>query len=77
MFNIELFEAVFAALSFMFVAPSVYLWLRGEMLPFFPDQPPMVDWPSRCHALAGLSASFALFSLGLLMIAEVIEAITG
>jgi hypothetical protein len=74
---IEWFEAVLSVLSFIFVAPSAYGWHRGETLPSVPEPPLMLDLQSRWHALSGLSASLALFLLGLLMITEVFEAITG
>ena len=75
---IEWFETFFAALSFMLVALSVYLWHRAAMVPSFPDQSTLtLAWQSRLHARAGLSASFALPFLGLLMIAQAIEGITG
>ena len=75
---IEWFETFFAALSFMLVALSVYLWHRAAMVPSFPDQPTLtLAWQSRLHARAGLSASFALPFLGLLMITQAIEGITG
>jgi DNA-binding MurR/RpiR family transcriptional regulator len=57
---------------------STYLWHRAAMVPSFPDQPTLtLAWQSRLHARAGLSASFALLFLDLLMITQAIEGITG
>ena len=74
----ERFEALFGALSFILVALSVYLLRRATFVPSFPDQPSLtLAWQSRLHARAKLSAIFALFFLGLLIIVEAFEAITG
>jgi hypothetical protein len=74
----ERFEALFGALSFMLVALSVYLLHRATLVPSFPDQPSLtLAWQSRLHARAKLSAIFALFFLGFLIIVEAFEAIAG
>ena len=74
----ERFEALFGALSFILVALSVYLLHRATLVPSFPDQPSLTSaWQSRLHARAKLSAIFALFFLGLLIIVEAFEAIPG
>jgi hypothetical protein len=60
------------------VALSVYLLRRATFVPSFPDQPSLtLAWQSRLHARAKLSAIFALFFLGFLIIVEAFEAITG
>jgi hypothetical protein len=74
----EWFEALFGALSFILVALSVYLLRRATFVPSFPDQPSLtLAWQSRLHARARLSAISALIFLGLLMVIETFEAITG
>ena len=51
---IEWFETFFAALSFLLVALSVYLWRRAAMVPSFPDQSTLtLARQSRLHARAG------------------------
>jgi hypothetical protein len=74
----ERFEALFGALSFILVALCLYLFRRATLVPSFPDQPSLtLAWQSSLHARARLSAIFALFFLGLLIIVEAFEAITG
>jgi hypothetical protein len=74
----ERVEALFLVLSFMLVALSVYLLRRATFVPSFPDQPSLtLAWQSRLHTRARISAIFALFFLGLLMIIEAFEGIAG
>jgi hypothetical protein len=65
MFNIEWLEALWSVLALISAALSVYLWKRAAAV------------PSLLHAQAGSAAAFAVFFLILLMISQVIEAMSG
>jgi hypothetical protein len=75
--NIEWFEAVFGALAFISAALSVHQWRRAAVIPFYPDHPNLArSWQSTRQARAGCAAAFALVFSGLLLISQVIEAMT-
>jgi hypothetical protein len=77
-FNIEWLEALWSVLALISAALSVYLWKRAAAVSSLPDQPILTSaWRARLHVQAGSAASFALFFLILLMISEVIEAMSG
>jgi hypothetical protein len=75
-FNIEWLEALWSVLALISAALSVYLWKRAAAVPSLPDQPASA-WRARLHAQAGSAAAFAVFFLILLMISQVIEAMSG
>jgi hypothetical protein len=77
-FNIEWLEALWSVLALISAALSVYLWKRAAAVPSLPDQPTLTSaWRARLHVQAGSAAAFAVFFLILLMISEVIEAMSG
>ena len=63
MFDIELVEMLFSALSFMSVVLSVYLWRRAVTVPTSPDliSPLTLSWRSSLNAQAGFASAFAIF----------------
>jgi hypothetical protein len=76
-FNTEWFDVVFGALAFISAALSVHQWRRAAVVPFYPDHPDLArSWQSTRRARAGSAAAFALLFSGLLLISEVIEALT-
>ena len=78
MFNIEWLEALWSVLALISAALSVYLWRRAAAVPSLPDQPALtLAWRARLHAQTGSAAAFAVFFLILLMISEIIEAMSG
>jgi hypothetical protein len=78
MFNIEWLEALWSVLALISAALSVYLWKRAAAVPSLLDQPALtLAWRARLHAQAGSAAAFAVFFLILLMISQVIEAMSG
>jgi len=78
MFNIEWLQALWTVLALISAALSVYLWKRAAAVPSLPDQPALtLAWRVRLHAQAGSAAAFAVFFLILLMISQVIEAMSG
>ena len=78
MFNIEWLEALWTVLALISAALSVYLWKRAAAVSSLPDQPALTSaWRARLHAQAGSAAAFAVFFLILLMISQVIEAMSG
>jgi hypothetical protein len=77
MFNIEWLEALWTVLALISAALSVYLWKRAAAVPSLPDQALTLAWRVRLHAQAGSAAAFAVFFLILLMISQVIEAMSG
>src|SRR6516162_11007782 len=77
-FNIEWLEALWSVLALISAALSVYLWKRAAAVSSLPDQPALTSaWRARLHAQAGSAAAFAVFFLILLMISQVIEAMSG
>jgi hypothetical protein len=77
-FNIEWLEALWSVLALISASLSVYLWKRAAAVPSLPDQPALTSaWRARLHAQAGSAAAFAVFFLILLMISQVIEAMSG
>ena len=77
-FNIEWLEALWSVLALISAALSVYLWKRAAAVPSLPDQPALTSaWRARLHAQAGSAAAFTVFFLILLMISQVIEAMSG
>ena len=78
MFNIEWLEALWSVLALISAALSVYLWKRAAAVPSLLDQSALtLAWRPRLHAQAGSAAAFAVFFLILLMISEIIEAMSG
>jgi NhaP-type Na+/H+ and K+/H+ antiporter len=78
MFNIEWLEALWSVLALISAALSVYLWKRAAAVPSLLDQPALtLAWRARLHVQAGSAAAFAVFFLILLMISQVIEAMSG
>ena len=78
MFNIEWLEALWSVLALISAALSVYLWKRAAAVPSLLDQSALtLAWRARLHAQAGSAAAFAVFFLILLMISQVIEAMSG
>ena len=78
MFNIEWLEALWTVLALISAALSVYLWKRAAAVPSLLDQSALtLAWRARLHAQAGSAAAFAVFFLILLMISQVIEAMSG